>query len=144
MVQWCQEQWCTFFRAVVQSLFFLSPIKRVVSERLEIMQSHTNKADEYYLEAENMKLPDCMPSFTRYETLYQQKELIECARTMKNSARQIRQRFQAIADSRFPVPTSTLLRKAVVSVKKEKFLSSSEQLSCVVQMVMENKPYLLF
>ena len=63
---------------------------------------------------------------------------------MEDSARQIRHQFQAIADSGFPLPTSTLLRKAVVSVKKGKFMFSTEQLSRVVQMIMENKPYLLF
>ena len=125
--------------------FSLLPIKRTVSERFEIMQSYTNKADELYLEAKNVKLPDNIPPFIScYKTLYQQEELIERARMMEDSARQIRQQFQAIADSGFPVPTSTLLRKTVVSVKKEKFMFSTEQLSCVVQMVMENKPYLLF
>ena len=63
---------------------------------------------------------------------------------MEGLARQIRQQFQAIADSEFLVPTSTLLRKAVVSVRKGKFMFSTEQLSRVVQMVMETKPYLLF
>ena len=126
------------------AFFSLLPIKRTASERHEIMQSFTNKADELYLEAENVKLPDYIPLFTScYETLYQQEELIERARTMEGLARQIRQQFQAIADSGFPVPTSTLLRKAVVSVKKGKFMFSTEQLSRVVQMVMETKPYLL-
>ena len=101
------------------AFFFLSSIKRTVSERLEIMQSYTNKADELYLEAENVKLPDYIPPFTScYKTLYQQEELIERARMMEDSARQIRQQFHAFADSEFLVPTSTLLRKAVVLVKK--------------------------
>ena len=52
--------------------------------------------------------------------MYQQEELIERARTMEDSARQIRHQFQTIADSGFPLPSSTLLRKAVVSVKKRK------------------------
>ena len=100
------------------AFFSLLSIKRAASERLEIMQSFTNKADELYLEAENVRLPDYIPPFTScYETLFQQEELIERARTMEDLARQIRQQFQAIADSGFPVPTSTLLRKAVVSVR---------------------------
>ena len=100
------------------------------------MQSFTNRADELYLEAENVKLPDYIPPFTScYETLYQQVELIERARMMKESARQIRQQLQVIADSGFPLPTSPLLRKTVVSVKKDKVMFSSEQLSCVVQMI---------
>ena len=125
--------------------FFSSSIKRAALEKLEIMQSYTNRADELYLEAQNVQIPDYIPPFTScYETLYQQEELIERARTMEDSARQIRQQFQTIADSGFPLPTSTLLRKAVVSVKKGKFMFSTEQLSRVVQMIMENKPYLLF
>ena len=92
-----------------------------------------------------MKLPDYIPLFTScYKTLYQQEELIERARAMEGLARQIRQQFQAIADSGYLVPTSTLLRKAVISVKKGKFMFSTEQLLRVVQIVMENKPYLLF
>ena len=95
--------------------------------------------------SQNVQIPDYIPPFTScYETLYQQEELIERARAMEDSARQIRQQFQTIADSGFPLPTSTLLRKAVVSVKKGKFMFSTEQLSCVVQMIMENKPSLLF
>ena len=125
--------------------FFSSSIKRAALEKLEIMQSYTNRADELYLEAQNVQIPDYIPPFTScYETLYQQEELIERARTMEDSARQIRQQFQTIADSGFPLPTLTLLRKAVVSVKKGKFMFSTEQLSRVVQMIMENKPYLLF
>ena len=85
------------------------------------MQSYTNRADEPYLEAKNVKLPDYIPPFTScYETMYQQEELIKRARTMEDSARQIRHQFQTIADSGFLLPTSTPLRKAVVSVKKRK------------------------
>ena len=127
------------------AFFSLLPIKRAASARLEIMHSFTNKADKLYLEAENVKLPDYIPPFTScYETLYQQEKLIERARMMEGLARQIRQQFQAIADSVFPVLTSTLLRKAVVSVRKGKFMFSTEQLSRIVQMVMETKSYLLF
>ena len=83
--------------------FFSSSIKRAALEKLEIMQSYTNRADELYLEAQNVQIPDYIPPFTScYETLYQQEELIERARTMEDSARQIRQQFQTIADSGFP------------------------------------------
>ena len=127
------------------AFFSLLPIKRAALKRLEIMQSFTNRADELYLEAENVKLPDYIPPLTScYETLYQQEELIEYSRAMENSARQIRHHFQVITDSGFPLRTSTLLRKAVVSVKKRNVMFSAEQLSHVVQMIMENKPYLLF
>ena len=109
------------------SFFSSSSIKRAALERLGIMQSYTNRADELYLEAENVKIRGYIPPFTRcYETLYQQEELIEHARTMEDSARQIHHQFQTIADSGFPLPTSTLLRKAVVSVKKGKLMFSTE------------------
>ena len=104
--------------------FFSSSIKRAALEKLEIRQSYTNRADKVYLEAENVQIPDYIPLFTScYETLYQQEELIERARTMKDLARQIRHQFQTIADSGLPLPTSTLLRKAVVSVKKKSLCS---------------------
>ena len=126
--------------------FFSSlPTKRAALEKLEVMQSYPNKADKLYLEAENVQIPDYIPPFTScYATLHQQEELIERTRTMEGSARQIRHQFQTIADSGFPQPTSTLLRKAVVSVKKGKFMFSTEQISCVVQMITENKPYSVF
>ena len=63
---------------------------------------------------------------------------------MEATAREIRNQFQAIADSGFPIPTSTLLRKAVVSVKKGKMMFSTEQLSRVVALIMQNMPYVLF
>ena len=91
------------------------------------MQSHTKGANKLYLKAENVKLPDYIPLFTScYETLNQQEVLIERARTMEDSARQIRHQFQVIADSGFPLPTSTLLRKTVVSVKKGKLICSPQ------------------
>ena len=65
--------------------FFSSSIKRAALEKLEIMQSYTNRADELYLEAQNVQIPDYIPPFTScYETLYQQEELIERARTMED------------------------------------------------------------
>ena len=127
------------------AFFSSSSTKRAALERLDIMQSYTNRADELYLEAENVKLADYVSPFTScYKTLYQQEELIKRARTMEDSARQIRHQFQTIAGSGFPLPTSTMLRIAIVLVKKGKLMFSTEQLSCVVQMIMENKFYLLF
>ena len=50
--------------------FFSSSIKRAAIENLEIMQSYTIRADELYLEAENVQIPDYIPPFTNcYETL---------------------------------------------------------------------------
>ena len=146
MTQRYQEQLWTLLFCVAQSPFFLfPPIKRAARESLKSMQSYTSKADELFLKAQNVEVPDYIPPYTScYETLYEQEEIITRAREMDDCARDIRQQFQAIADSGFPLPTSTLLRKAVVSVKKGKFMFSPEQLSRVVQMIMEKKPYLLF
>ena len=125
--------------------FSFSPIKRAARESLKSMQSYTSKADELFLNAQNVEVPDYIPPCTScYETLYEQKEIITRAREMDECARDIRQQFQAIADSGFSLPISTLLRKAVVSVKIGKFMFSPEQLSRVVQMIMEKNPYLLF
>ena len=106
------------------TFFSSSPIKRAALEKLDIMQSYTNKADELYLEAENLKIPDYISPFTScYETLYQQEGLIERARTMEDSARQIRHQFQTIADSEFLLPTSTLLRRGWSRSEKESLCS---------------------
>ena len=63
---------------------------------------------------------------------------------MEESTRNIRKQFQQIADSKWPVPSSTLLRKAVVPVSKRKMMFSPDQLSKVAAMIMENSPYVLF
>ena len=44
--------------------FFSSSIKRAALEKLEIMQSYTNRAGELYLEAQNVQIPDYIPPFT--------------------------------------------------------------------------------
>ena len=108
------------------AISFNSCIKRGATPKTRIMQSYTSQADKLFTEAYNLKVPDYIPPFTSwYETLYQQEDLILQAREMESNARDIRKEFQDIADSGFPLPTSTLLRKAVFSVKKGKFMFSS-------------------
>ena len=120
MAQLHQEQLRAFFHCGAIAFFSSLPTKRVAFKRLETMQSYTNRADELYLEAENVKLPDYNHLFTScYKTLYQQEKLIKHAKTMEDSATQIRHRFRVFAYSGFSLPTSTLLRKAVVSIKKQ-------------------------
>jgi len=63
---------------------------------------------------------------------------------MATAAKDIRKQFQEIAESGLPVPNSTLLRKVVVSVKKEKLTFLSGQLKHAVKMVMGDLPYILF
>ena len=109
------------------------------------MESFTTKADDLYKEASEIELPVYIPPYTScYETLYQEEELIEEARRMEQAARDIRKRFHEIANSGFLLPDSTLLRKAVVSVKRGKLSFSHEQLKQVVFMLMVELPYLLF
>ena len=109
------------------------------------MQSYTYQADELYSQAGKVKiLDDICPYSSCYESLLEQEQILDSAREMEANAREIRNQFQAIADFGFPIPTSTLLRKAVVSVKKGKMMFSTEQLSRVVALIMQNMPYLLF
>ena len=109
------------------------------------MISFTAQADDLYRRAAEIKCPDVIPPFTScYETLFEQEDFCFEARNMEAKAREIRQQFQAIADSGFPLPESTLLRKAVVSVKKGKLMFSTEQLQRVVALVMDKLPYFLF
>ena len=126
---------CRILSITWRKWLFSSPsIKRAESKSFKTKQPYTNRAEELYLEAENVKLPNYIPPFTScYETLYLQKELIQRAGAMEDSAKSIRHQFQANANSRFPFPTSTFLRKAVVLVKKGKLMFYTEQLSQVVQ-----------
>jgi len=63
---------------------------------------------------------------------------------MEAAAKDIRKEFQLIAESGFPLPASTLLKKAVISVKKGKLMFSTEPLGRVVSFLMQNMPYILF
>ena len=84
------------------------------------MQSYTNQADELYSQAPKVKVPDNIcPYSSCYESLLEQERLLDSAREMETAAREIRNQFQAIADSGFPIPSSTLLRKAIISERKE-------------------------
>ena len=109
------------------------------------MQSYTSQADELFAQACKVKIPNKIcPYVSCYESLLEQEQLFDSAREMETSAREIRNQFQSIADSGFRILSSTLLRKAVVSVKKGKLMFSTEQLNRVVALIMQNMPYLLF
>ena len=76
------------------------------------MQSYTYQADELYSQACKVKIPDDIcPYSSCYESLLEQEQIRDSAREMEANAREIRNQFQAIADSGFPIPTSTLMRK---------------------------------
>ena len=61
---------------------------------------------------------------------------------MEQPARDICEQFHEIANSGYLLPQLTLLRKAVVSVKRGKLSFSNEQLKQVVFMLMGELPYL--
>ena len=63
---------------------------------------------------------------------------------MENAARDIRKQFQEIAASGLSVPSSTSLRKAIVSVKRRKFMFTTDRLAKVVHVLIENFPYIFF
>ena len=63
---------------------------------------------------------------------------------MESAARDIRKKFQEIATFGLPIPSSSLLRKAIVSVKRGKVMFSMDQLVQVIDVIMGNLPYILF
>ena len=88
---------------------------------------------------------DYIPPYTSfYESLIKLEEIIVKAREMESAARDIRKKFQEIAASGLPIPSSSLLRKEIVSVKRCKVMFSINQLVQVVDVMMGNLPYILF
>jgi len=81
------------------------------------MQSFTNLAYELNQQADETKLLDYIPPYT--SCLLEQEAVICRKREMEISARESLKQFQAIVESGFPLPTSSFLRKAIISVKKE-------------------------
>ena len=109
------------------------------------METYTSQADELRKQAEETQFPNYYPPFSScYEVLLDQQDLIDQAQVMESKARSIRSRFQEIANSNPLIPASTLLRKAVVSVRKGKIGFSVEQLEEVVALIMKTYPYILF
>ena len=110
-----------------------------------IMETYTSQADDLYQEANEIEYPDYIPPYTScYESLLEFEEIITRAREMESAARDIRKKFQEIATSGLPIPSSSLLRKAIISVKRGKVMFSMDQLVQVVDVIMGNLPYILF
>ena len=63
---------------------------------------------------------------------------------MESAARDIRTQFKKLTASGLTIPSSTLLRKAIISVKNKKFMFCIDQLSKVVNLLMGNLPHILF
>ena len=111
------------------------------------MQSFTSRADELYRQAEDevFQIPVYTEPYTScYDALLEQQELYNSARDMETAAREIRRKFQEISESGFPIHTSSMLRKAVVCVRKGKLAFNHEQVKKVVAMIMQNGAYVLF
>ena len=106
------------------------------------MESYTNQADELHPQANEIKHP---PSHTScYETMMEQQQLLSQAREMESVARDIRKQMKEIAASGLTIPSSTLLRKVIISVKNGKVMFCINQLSKVVNLLMGNLSHILF
>ena len=106
------------------------------------MESYTNQADKFHRQANEIKHP---PSYTScYKTMIEQQQLLSQAREMESVARDIRTQMKETAASGLTIPSSTLLRKAIISVKNGKVMFCIEQLSKVVNLAMGNLPHILF
>jgi len=69
-------------------------------------------------------------------------EHFDQAKEREAAAKDIRKEFQVIAESDFPLPASTLLRKAIISIKKGKLIFSTEKPGRVVSFLMQTMPYI--
>ena len=76
--------------------------------------------------------------------MMEQQQLLLQAREMESVARDIRTQMKEIAASGLTIPSSTLLRKAIISVKNGKVMFCIEQLSKVFNLLMGNLPHILF
>ena len=116
------------------------------------METYTSQADDLYQEANEIEYPDYFPPYTSCceslleieEIITRAREMESAAREMESAARDIQKKFQEIAAFGLPIPTSSLLRKAIISVKRGKVMFSMDQLVQVVDVMMENLPYILF
>ena len=109
------------------------------------MQTYTNRADELFREAEEYQHQDYIAPYTScYDSLFEQQEIYSHGKAMEIAARDIRRRMQEIADTGFPIHSSSMLRKAVVSCRKGKLAFNHEQLKQVVAMVMQDGAYIVF
>ena len=106
------------------------------------MESYTNQADELHRQANEIKHPSSYTSC--YETMIEQQQLLSQAREMESAARDMRTQMKEIAASGLTIPSPTLLRKAIISVKNGKVMFCIEQLSKVVNLLMGNLPHILF
>ena len=73
-----------------------------------------------------------------------EQQLLSQEREMESAAREFRTQMKQIATSGLIIPSSTLLKKAIISVKNGKVMFCIDQLSKVVNLLMGNLPHILF
>ena len=109
------------------------------------MESYTNQADKLHRQANEIKHPIDYPPYTScYETMMEQQQLLSQARQTESAAIDNRTQLKEIAASGLTIPSSTLLRKAIISVKNGKVMFCINQLSKVVNLLMGSLPHILF
>ena len=109
------------------------------------METYTSQTDDLFQEANKIEYPDYVPPYTScYESLLEFEEIITKVRKMESAATDIGKKFQEITASGLPIPFSSLLRKAIISVKRGKVMFSMDQLVQLVDVMMGNLPYILF
>ena len=87
------------------------------------METYTSQADNFYQKANEIKYPDYIPPYIScYKILLEFEEIITKAREMESAARDIRKKFQEIAATGIRIPYSSILRKAIISVKRCKVM----------------------
>ena len=109
------------------------------------MESYTERSDKLEKDAENMCHPtETVPYNSCYESLMEEERLRCEARELQDTARSIREKFKEIVEEGLPVPNGTLLRKAIISARKEKISFSIEQLLKACEVLFEDTPYIVF
>ena len=118
-------------------------IKRDAFAKFYFMETYASQADDLYQEANEIECPNYFLSYTScYESLSEFEETIIKAREMESAARDIQKKFQESAASELPIPSSWLLKKAIISVKIGKVMFSMDELVQVFAVLMGNLRFL--
>ena len=128
-----------------ETFFFFCGYKNVHSLESTQHGKLRQPSNELHRQANEIKHPIDYPPYTScYQTMMEQQQLLSQAKEMESAARDIRTQMKEIAASGLTIPSSTLLRKAVISVKNGKVMFCIDQLSKAVNFLMGNLPHILF
>jgi len=86
------------------------------------------------------RLWDLIKVVMKVETLLEEQCLTEQAKVLQQKARSIREKFGVIVAEGFAIPNSSLLRKAVISIRKGKLAFSWDQLPQSCRVLFEETP----